>query len=191
MSTIVLRTVSATFFVTWLASSLTLVQAAQPPASSSGSKAGVVREWQALLSTRDGISAAEYLTSQTRPQKKRLEQMEADIKSDRATLTIEGRARFKWLPWCVAKRKALERRIARGGEVAEIARRAIEEERGRILAVLQARLLESVSAYSNQIGYSLSVDAEATITPHPSTLEDFTSRFVQFYDSTHPEPMRF
>jgi hypothetical protein len=177
------RMVPRTVLVMWMASVAALGQA------------GVVREWQALLSTRDGMNAAEHLLKKWQPERIRLERLKSNIDKDRARLIAENRDKLRWLPWRAAGRKRLERRIANQSKAYEIANetfpRNFELDRQRILAQLRTRLLESISAYSEQNGCSLTLDSGVDMKPHTSGPEDFTSRVVQFYDATHPDALRF
>ncbi len=95
----------------------------------------------------------------------------------------------------MAGRKRLERQIANESKEYSISREAsvqrFETERQRILALLRARLVESITAYSQQTGYSLTVDSDPDIKPRQSSGEDVTARLVQFYDTMHPETLRF
>lgn len=158
-------------------------------------QAGVVREWQALLSTRDGMNAAEYLKNKAQPDVQKLERMESATKHDRAKLAAENRDKFRWLPWRAAGRKRLERRITKESmdynRAREASVRSFEAERQRILALLRARLFESITAYSEQNGCSLTLDSDLDLKPHKTGPEDFTSRVVQFYDATRPDALRF
>jgi hypothetical protein len=90
------RMVPRTFLVMWMANVAALGQA------------GVVREWQALLSTRDGVSAAEHLLKKWQPERMRLERMKSNIDQDCARLTAENRDKLRWLPWRAAGRNRLE-----------------------------------------------------------------------------------
>jgi hypothetical protein len=88
-------------------------------------QAGVVREWQALLSTRDGMSAAEHLPKTWQPERIRLERMKSNIDKDR-TRRAANRDKLKWLPWRAVGRKRLERRTANESKAYEIANQALE-----------------------------------------------------------------
>jgi hypothetical protein len=159
------------------------------------SQDGVVREWSALLSTRDGMRANEYLKNKAQPDRDRLERMESDMDHDRTRLAAEKRDKWRWLPWRTAGRKRLERRVANESKDYSIAREAsvqsFERERQRILALLRARLVESINAYSQQNRCSLTLDSDPDLKPRTAGPEDFTVRVVHFYDATHPEALRF
>ncbi len=60
--------------VLWIASTASHAQVVEP-----STKAGVVREWQALLSTRDGMRANEYLKNKAQPDTQKLERMQSDM----------------------------------------------------------------------------------------------------------------
>jgi hypothetical protein len=163
--------------------------------ASDSENVGVVREWQALLSTRDGKCASEYLERITSSEVARLARMQAETEKDRSLLAVKNRATLRWLPWRKAERKRLERRISEAPAAYRDAReqdaKSFELERQRVLQMLRLRLLASIEAYSEQIGLHLALDSDLTPARDSAGHTDLTSRFVQFYDDTHSETVMF
>src|ERR1700733_6017258 len=99
--------VPRTVLIMCLASLASQAQVVEP-----STKAGVVREWQALLSTRDGVRANEYLKNKAQPDTQKLERMQSDMEHDRTRLAAKNRDKLRWLPWRTTGRKRLGRQIA-------------------------------------------------------------------------------
>jgi len=176
------------------AASVSALVALNPQSVTDSENVSVVREWQALISTRDGKRASEYLDSITRSEVARLARMQSETEKNRSKLAAENGAGLRWLPWRKAERKRLEGRIseasAADGNAREYDAKSFELERQRILLMLRVRLLASVEAYSEQTGLRLTLDSNLKPVRGPGP-EDVTTHFIKFYDDTHSETVEF
>ena len=157
-------------------------------------QAGVVREWQALLSTRDGMNAAEYLKNKAQPDVQKLERMESATKHDRAKLAARIGTNSGGCPG-EPREKAPGTPHYEGVD-------GLQPCQGGLGSKLRSGTpadLSVASRASFRIHHRLFRTEWMFLDPgfrsgpetHKTGPEDFTSRVVQFYDATRPDALRF
>ena len=154
-------------------------------------KIGVVNLTQAVLNTRDGQAARDYL-EQFRPDLARLKAEETDLQSQRENL--KKISKHRWLPGRRGKIRKLAQEIDRNDKAfrrhREDMQQVLEKERTRLLNVIGKRMSWFLDAYAKDHGFSLILQG-GVITPSDLTVEDVTEDVVTQYDNAYPELPQF
>ncbi len=177
---------AAILFLSTLAASLA---AGQPVAG----KVGVVNLTQAILETRDGRAARDYLEVEFRPEVVRLKAEEADVDAQREKL--KKISKHKWLPGRRKKIRELALEIDRKNKDfrrhREDSQQVVENTRTRLMNILGKRMNSFLDRYAKDNGYSLILQGDVITASPDLTEEDVTKDVVKRYDLAYPEVPQF
>jgi outer membrane protein len=174
--------------VLFLATLLASLAAGQPVA-----KVGLVNLQQAILATRDGRAARDYLEAEFRPDMARLKAEEADVDAQREKLNKISRR--KWVPGRRRKIRELAQEIERKNKAfhrhQEDSQKVFQNTQTRLMNVLGKRMNSFLEKYAKDNRYSLILQGDVITASPDLTQEDVTKEVVTEYNKAYPELPQF
>ncbi len=160
--------------------------AAVAHAQTAPSKVAIIHIQNAILATKDGQKAQADLTSRFSPKKQAIEKLQSDITQmqdqlSKGSATMSEDAKAKLM-------KNIDDSKKRGQRDAEDFDAEVQQEEGKIMNDIGAKIMDVIIKYSTAHGYSMVVDVSNPQTPvlwaDPSV--DITTEIVKLYDEAHP-----
>lgn len=156
-------------------------------------KVGVVNLQEAILDTRDGRAARDYMEAEFRPDIERLKTEEAGLQAKRDKLTKINR--HKWIPGRRGKIRKLTAEIESDNKALrrhrEDNRQVVENTRTRLMNVLGKRMDSFLGTYAKDYGYSLILQGDVITASPDLKQEDVTRDVVKRYDLAYPDVPQF
>lgn len=161
--------------------------AAAAPAGPAPTKVAIIHVQNAILSTKEGQTAAAALQGRFAPKKTELDKKQADISAlrdqlSRGSATMSEDAKSKLMRDIDANTKAYNRDT-------EDAQADLDQEQNKLMNDLGGKLLGVIEQYASQNGYAVVLDVS---NPQTSTVLwasaaiDITNDIVRLYDLAHP-----
>lgn len=161
--------------------------AAAAPAGPAPTKVAIIHVQNAILSTKEGQTAATALQGRFAPKKAELDKKQADISAlrdqlSRGSATLSEDAKSKLMRDIDANTKAYNRDT-------EDAQADLDQEQNKLMNDLGGKLLGVIEQYASQNGYAVVLDVS---NPQTSTVLwasaaiDITNDIVRLYDLAHP-----
>jgi outer membrane protein len=158
-----------------------------PHAGAVPTKVAIIHVQNAILSTKEGQTAATALSARFQPKKAELDKKQADINALREQLSKGGATMSE-----DAKNK-LMREIDSGTKAynrdTEDAQADLDQEQGKLMNELGGKMLAIIEQYATQNGFAVVLDVS---NPQTSTVLwasaaiDITNDIVKLYDLAHP-----
>jgi outer membrane protein len=149
------------------------------------SKVAIIHIQNAILATKDGQKAQNDLTTKFNPRKEAIQKLQADIAQwqdqlSKGSATMSEEAKTKLM-------KQIDETKKKGQRDAEDFDADLQQEEGKIMNEIGAKIMDIIIKYCTQHGYSMVVDVSNPQTPvlwaDPST--DITNEIVKLYDEAH------
>jgi outer membrane protein len=172
---------------------LTLPLAAQtapaspaPAPAGGASRVAIIQFQEAVLTTQEGQEASAALKAKFDPRKAALEKRQADLQSmqdklQRGGTTMTAEARNKMQADLTAGGRNLNRD-------ADDLNAEVQEEEGKIMQSMAAKMGEVIQKYAGANGYSVVLDVSSQQTPvlWAAQSANITADIVKQYDAAHP-----
>jgi outer membrane protein len=160
---------------------------AQTPAPATApNKVGVIQIQAAIVSTKDGQTAAADLENRLGPKRKELEKQQADVKDlqdklQRGKNTMSQSAQDDLQRQIDSKTKSFNRDM-------EDAQAEFEGEQQKLVNDLGGKLMQVIDKYAQQNGFSVILDVSNPNTPvlYASNTVDITKDIIDIYDKQGP-----
>ena len=149
-------------------------------------KIAIISVQQAIMTTGDGKKAASEMQAKFNPRQEQLKKMQADIqgmqdqmKKGSATMSDEAKARLS---------RDIETKTKSFQRDADELNADIEQENGRLMQDLGAKMQAVWEQYLPQNGYAILIDVSSQQTPvlWAAAAIDITPEIVKLYDQAHP-----
>jgi outer membrane protein len=164
------------------AATLAHAQAAAP------TKIGIIHVQAAILSTKEGKKAGEELNAKFSQRKAELEKKQANIdqlkdKLQKGSATMSDEAKNSLMRQIDSETTSLKR-------ATEDAQADVEQEEGKIINELGAKLYAIVEKYAKENGYSMIIDVSQQNQPvwWASDSINITNEVISLYDKANPGP---
>lgn len=160
--------------------------AALAHAQATPTKVAIISVQQAILQTKDGQAASAALQAKFLPKRQELEKKQASIQGlqdqmKKGSATMSDDAKNKLARDIDANTKSLQRD-------SEDFDADVQQEEGRIMQDLGAKIMDVIIKYATQNGYAMVLDVSNQQTPvlwaDPSA--DITTEIIKLYDAAHP-----
>lgn len=157
-----------------------------PAPAPAPAKVAVIQFQEAVLSTQEGQQATATLKTRFDPRKAALEKRQADLEAIQdklqkgsATLTPEARAKMQ------SDLAAGNRRLTRD---ADDLNAEVQEEEGKIMQSMSAKMGDLIQKYANANGFSVVLDVSSQQTPvlWAAQSANITADIVKQYDAANP-----
>jgi outer membrane protein len=160
----------------------------QTAAAPTPTKVGTIQIQQALIQTKDGQKAAAELDAKFAPKKQELEKKNNELQQlqkqyQQGVNTMSDDAKTKLARDIDQRTKQLQRDV-------DDAQQESEQEQGKVLNELYAKMKKVLDKYALDHGYALIIDVSSPQTPvlYASSGVDITADIIQLYDKTYPAP---
>jgi outer membrane protein len=162
--------------------------AASAQTDASPVKVGVINIQQAIVSTKDGQTAATALQSKFDPTRKELEGMQGEIASLRDQLSKGSNTMSEDAKQNLMRQ--IDDRTRQYNRRAEDAQAEFEAEQQRLLGDLGQKIMTVIDKYSRDNGYAVILDVSNPQTPvlFASNTIDITKQVIELYDQNAPAP---
>jgi outer membrane protein len=148
-------------------------------------KVAIIHIQQAIVSTKDGQKAQQDLGARFGPKRSELEKKNSEmtalqdqLKKGSATMSDDAKAKL------ARDIDALNKELTRGGEDYDA---EVQQEEGKIMNDLGQKMLDVVSKYAAQNGYSMVLDVsnqQTVLWADPAV--NITAECIKLYDQAHP-----
>ena len=159
---------------------------ARPAAGPAPTKIAIINVQSAILNTKDGQKAAADVQAKFNPRKTELDKKRADVEAlqeqlRKGSATMSDEAKERLQKDIDAGTKELNRR---GQDMND----DLEQEQGRIMQDLGAKMMKIVEEYATQNGYSVVLDVSNPQTDvlWAAASTNITPDIVRLYDQAHP-----
>ena len=149
-------------------------------------KVAIIHVQNAILSTKDGQSAANALQAKFKPKKDELDKKQADLANlqdqlRKGSATMSEDAKNKLMRDIDNGNKVLQRET-------QDAQDDLDQEQGKVMQELGNKMMGVIEKYATQNGYSVVIDVSNPQTPvlWASQSIDITNDIVKLYDQANP-----
>jgi outer membrane protein len=149
-------------------------------------KVGTIQIQQALIQTKDGQKAAAELDAKFAPKKQELDKKNNELQQlqnqyRQGVNTMSEDAKTKLARDIDQRTKQLQRDL-------DDAQAESDQEQGKVLNELYAKMKKVLDKYALEHGYALIIDVSSPQTPvlYASSSVDITADIIQLYDKTYP-----